>query len=96
MDLGKLQLAGIGAAVPHTLESLQRRRNDDDKGLLYGGIAVGLFVGAAVSTYLWIQRSRSADVVGTPLTRAEALISSCESKIADIEHAIEELKEAAR
>jgi hypothetical protein len=96
MDLGKMQFAGAGEVMPHVLESFHLRRQEENKALLYGGIALGVLAGAALSTYVWMQRSRASNLHHTPIDRAEALISSCESKIADIEQAIEELKEATR
>lgn len=61
--------------------------------LIYGGVALGLLAGAAISAYWWKQHTRALNLLQTtPLERAEELIASCEKKIADIEHAIDELK----
>lgn len=83
MAFSKLQTAGgpdLGA---------ETRGN----ALLYSGIVLGLVAGAAVSTYLWRQRVRALNLLNlSPLERAEALISSCESKLEDIERAFEEMK----
>jgi len=85
MQLGTLQLAGIGR---------DEKRGD---ALLYSGVALGILAGAAISTYIWRQRARALNLLNaTPFERAEQLISSCESKIEDIERAIEDLKEATR
>ncbi len=65
--------------------------------LLYGAVALGLVTGAAISAYLWKQRTRALNLLqATPLDRAEELLASCENKIADIERAIDELKNASR
>jgi len=61
--------------------------------LLYGGVALGVLAGAAISTYLWRQRVRALDLLNvSPLERAEQLISSCEGKLDSIERAVAELK----
>jgi hypothetical protein len=63
--------------------------------LLYGGVAIGVLAGAAISTYLWRQRVRALNLLNlTPLERAEQLIESCESKLESIENAFAELKAA--
>lgn len=63
--------------------------------LLYGGVALGVLAGAAISTYLWRQRVRALDLLNvSPLERAEQLISSCEGKLDSIERAVAELKAA--
>lgn len=63
-----------------------------ENALLYGGLAVGLLAGAALATYLWRRRTRALDLLSVPpLERAEQLISSCESKLESIEHAIADL-----
>jgi hypothetical protein len=73
---------------------------DADEGtklatLLYGGVAIGVLAGAAISTYLWRQRVRALNLLNlTPLERAEQLIASCESKLETIESAFAELKAA--
>jgi hypothetical protein len=74
-------------------------RIDDASGLgsslLYGGVAIGVLAGAALSTYLWRQRVRALDLLNvSPLQRAEQLISSCEGKLDSIERAVAELKAA--
>lgn len=96
MQLGKLQVAGAssGEVLPVIHWGEDNRNNN---ALLYSGIALGVVAAAAVSTYLWIQRTRALNLLSaTPFDRAEQLINSCESKIEDIERAIEELKEASR
>jgi len=65
------------------------------EALLYGSIALGVLVGAAISTYLWHQRTRALNLLNmTPLERAEQLISNCESKLESIEQSFAELKAA--
>ena len=64
--------------------------------LLYGGIAAGVLVGAAVSTYLWRQRTRALNLLNmSPLERAEQMIANCERKLEAIERSFADL-EAAR
>jgi hypothetical protein len=61
--------------------------------LLYGGVALGLLAGAAISTWVWRQRVRASDLLSvTPLERAEQLIASCESKLESIESSFADLK----
>jgi len=63
--------------------------------LLYGGVALGVLAGAALSTYLWRQRMRALNLLHTsPIERAEQLITSCESKLEAIERSVKELKSA--
>ncbi len=99
MALTKLQTAGgpefTASACPDVREAEACFTGAAAKGkaLLYSGVLVGLVAGAAFSTYLWRQRVRALDLLNaTPLERAEALISSCESKLEDIERAFEDLK----
>jgi hypothetical protein len=63
--------------------------------ILYGGIALGLMAGAAISTYLWRQRTRAMEMLNvSPLERAEQIIASCEDKLDSIDRAVSELKAA--
>ncbi|HVF11100.1 MAG TPA: hypothetical protein VNA16_09875 [Abditibacteriaceae bacterium] len=63
--------------------------------LIYGGVALGVLAGAALSTYLWRQRMRALNLLHTsPLERAEQLITSCESKLEAIERSVQDLKTA--
>lgn len=63
--------------------------------LIYGGVALGVLAGAALSTYLWRQRVRAQILLNlSPLERAEQLIASCENKLESIESAFAELKGA--
>jgi hypothetical protein len=65
------------------------------KPLLYGGVALGLLAGAALSTYLWRQRVRALNLLhASPLERAEQIIASCENRLESIEHAIDDLRNA--
>ncbi|MDQ3812906.1 MAG: hypothetical protein M3347_03030 [Armatimonadota bacterium] len=80
------------------------RRQEDQRAInlqiqggavLYGGLALGVVAGAALSTYLWWKRTRALNLLNmTPLERVEQLISSCESKLESIEHTFAELKAA--
>jgi hypothetical protein len=73
------------------------RSNDEVAAgaLLYGGVALGVLAGAALSTYLWRQRMRALNLLHTsPIERAEQLITSCESKLEAIERSVKELKSA--
>ena len=47
--------------------------------LIYGGVALGVLAGAAVSTYMWRSRMREA-MNASPDERAEKIIESCEEK----------------
>ena len=61
--------------------------------LIYGAVAAGVVLGAAASAYWWRGRARALKLLeSTPFERVEELIASCESKIADIERTIEDLK----
>lgn len=61
---------------------------------LYGGVALGVLMGAAVSTYVWRQRVKAAALLNlTPLERAERLIEACEAKLDSIEKSVRELGE---
>jgi len=69
--------------------------NGSAGALLYGGVALGVLAGAALSTYLWRQRIRALNLLHTsPIDRAEQLITSCESKLEAIERSVKELKSA--
>lgn len=60
--------------------------------LIYGGIALGVIVGAALATWLWKRRlAGEGQANSSPLERAEQLIESCESKLESIERAISDL-----
>ena len=62
---------------------------------LYGGIAAGVLLGAAVSTYLWRQRTRAMELLNMPpLERAEQLVANCEKKLEAIEQSFAELQGA--
>ena len=69
-------------------------KGQNKEAVLYGGIALGVVVGAAISTYLWRQRTRALELNISPLERAEKIIASCESKLDSIEQAVSELKGA--
>ena len=51
---------------------------------LYGGLALGVLAGAAVSTYVWQKRVREA-LDKSPLDKADKMIESCERKLEQIE-----------
>ena len=62
---------------------------------LYGGIAAGVLLGAAVSTYLWRQRTRAMELLNMPpLERAEQLVANCEKKLEAIEQSFADLQAA--
>jgi len=64
------------------------------EALIYGGVALGLFAGAAISTYVWRQRVKAAALLNlSPLERAEQLIAACEQKLDSIEQSVRELQE---
>ncbi len=61
--------------------------------LLYGGIAVGLLLGAAASTWLWRQRVQMLEELNaSPEDRAEDIIANVEKKLASIEQAVAEIQ----
>ncbi len=63
--------------------------------LLYGSIAAGVLIGAAVSTYLWRQRASALNLLNmSPLERAEHLIANCERKLEAIERSFSDLEGA--
>lgn len=68
-------------------------RSSNGSALLYSGIATGVLLGAALSTYLWRRRVRALNLLKlSPLERAEEMIANCERKLASIEQSFEELK----
>ena len=104
MAFWKLQAAGATTLDPAVLDAASLRVDNTDSGdlagassrgaaIIYGAVAVGVLAGAAISTYLWRQRTRALNLLNlSPLERAEELISNCESKLEDIERAFENLK----
>ena len=72
------------------MENNQSRRDT----LLYSGIAVGVLLGAAVSTWLWRQRVAALEELhASPEDRAEDIIASVEDKLASIERAVAEIQQ---
>ena len=68
-----------------------RDRNDV---LIYGGVALGVLAGAAVSTYVWRQRVRAA-LEKSPLDKADKMIEACERKLEHIEKMMRDLQAKA-
>lgn len=70
------------------------RRRDAPSGgaLLYGGVALGVLAGAALSTYVWRARVRAA-LNASPGERADKIIESCERKLERIEQLMREFGE---
>lgn len=64
------------------------------EALLYGGVALGVLAGAALSTYMWRQRVRSA-LEKSPLDKADKMIESCERKLEHIEKMMSDLQAKA-
>ena len=60
--------------------------------LVYGGVALGVLAGAAVSTYVWRSRVREA-LNASPDARADKIIESCEKKLERIEQLMQEFGE---
>ena len=60
--------------------------------LWYGGVAVGVLAGAAVSTLLWKRHLSALAEQLSPLERAEQLIENCEKKLESIEQSVADLK----
>jgi hypothetical protein len=76
----KMQLAGSNETRSETL--------------LYSGVAFGVVIGAAVSTYVWRQRVKAQAMLNlTPLERAEKLIEACEAKLDSIEKTVRNIQE---
>ena len=68
-------------------------QNGDGSALLYGGIAAGVLLGTALTTYLWRRRVRTLNTLNlSPLERAEQMIANCERKLESIEQSFENLK----
>lgn len=62
--------------------------------LIYGGVALGLLAGTALSTYIWRQRVKTLSAANMPpLEKAEQLIAACEKKLDSIEKSMKELQE---
>lgn len=66
--------------------------NSRNEVLLYGGVALGLLAGAAISTYIWRQRVQGA-LNASPLERADKMIDACERKLERIEKLMQDLQE---
>ena len=77
-----------------TLEALHMERQATHRALWWGGISLGVLAGAVAAYFVVKSRGKEVDVA--PLDRAESLIASCESRIHDIERAIEKLGDATR
>ena len=60
--------------------------------LVYGGVALGVLAGAAISTYMWRVRVRAA-LQATPDERADKIIEACEKKLERIERLMHEFGE---
>jgi len=60
--------------------------------LIYGGVAVGIVAGAAISTYVWRKRVKAA-LDASPLQRADQMIDACEKKLEHIEKLMRDLQE---
>ncbi len=85
----KLSLSGAGQNFSR--DGALPERSD---ALIYGGVALGVLAGAAISTWIWRQRNRAEQFLSqSPLERAEQLIASCESKLDTLEKAIGDLQE---
>ena len=68
-----------------------RNRNET---LLYGGLAVGVLAGAALSTYVWRSRLRFA-LRASPVEKADKMIEACEKKLESIEAMMRDLQSKA-
>jgi hypothetical protein len=76
----KLLLAGTG--------------DNRNEALLYGGVALGLLAGAALSTYIWRIRVNAA-LDASPVEKADKMIDACEKKLERIEQLMRDLQEKA-
>ena len=70
----------------------KRENEPANEILIYGGVALGVLAGAAVSTYVWRSRVREA-LSDSPDERAEKIIESCEKKLERIERLMQEFGE---
>ena len=82
MNFTRMSMAGPDA----------RRQNAPANGMLYGGVALGVLAGAALSTYVWRARVRAA-LEASPGERADKIIESCEKKLERIEKLMREFGE---
>lgn len=70
-----------------------KRAQQPENGLLvYGGVALGVLAGAAISTYMWRARVRAA-LEASPGEKADKIIESCEKKLERIERLMREFSE---
>jgi len=81
----KLSLAGVGIDMGGRVE----KRND---ALIYGGVALGVLAGAALSTYIWRMRVKAA-LEASPLEQADKIIDACEKKLERIEKLMRDIQE---
>lgn len=71
----------------------QQERDARNVHMIYGGVAIGALIGAFLSLYWWKTHARASNLQSeTPFDRVEDLITSCETKIGDLEQAIAALK----
>lgn len=67
------------------------REHEHKDILLYGGLSLGILLGAAAATWVWRKRVQALEEL-TPEDRAEDIIASVEDKLASIEKAILEIQ----
>lgn len=70
------------------------RQEKSNSALIYGGIALGILAGAALSTYIWRVRVNAA-LGASPTEKADKLIDACEKKLERIEKLMRDLQEKA-
>lgn len=70
------------------------RHEKQNSALIYGGLALGVLAGAALSTYIWRVRVNAA-MGATPTEKADKLIDACEKKLERIEKLMRDLQEKA-
>ena len=68
--------------------------DDRNETLIYGGVALGLLAGAAISTYVWRLRVQAA-LNASPVEKADKMIDACEKKLERIEQLMRDLQEKA-
>ncbi len=70
----------------------KRAQQPANELLVYGGVALGVLAGAAISTYMWRSRVRAA-LEASPGEKADKIIESCEKKLERIERLMREFSE---
>ena len=86
----KMSLAGIGTGSGGRIGNRNVGNRNDT--LIYGGVALGVLAGAALSTYVWRTRVKAA-LDANPLEQADKLIDACEKKLERIEKLMRDIQD---